>query len=152
MLGLFEPVGGNSSFGVPMHKQFEQPGFQNTNLGNHEHIRTERYQETPPHGLGYVSAHDRNFAERNGDLHPHLFWNKEVGTFAPWKPLWNEPDVIAARKEKEYEWAFLTPQSIVEDALLYQSNLVRANHGAAYVIPISQPNYFFKPVKYQQGV
>jgi hypothetical protein len=153
MLGLFSPLEGNSAFGTSMAQPVViQPGFLSTNLGNHEAIRTERYQETPAHGLGYTQAYDRNFAETNGDLDPGIMWNRPVGSFPPWMPLWLEPQMIKQRKQNEYEWAFLTPQSLVEDALLYQSNLVRANHGAAYTIPTSQPHYFFKPVERQQGV
>lgn len=151
MLGFFEPL--SSSTPVPMaNPVVVQPGFLATNLGNHEFIRTERQQQTPPHGLGYTNAYDRNFAETNGDIGPSPAWNMRVGEFPNWKPLWVQPHIVEQRRQREYEWAFLTPQSRFEDATLYQSNLVRAPHGAAYTIPTSQPHYFFKPVKNQEGV
>lgn len=119
-------------------KPHYQRGFQGTILGQNQNIRTEWSQQTPPADLGRVPAFDRQFAERNGDVAPHLGWRQD--TAAPrWTPLWSEGHLIEKRKEQQFEWENQTPHGAVEDVRLFRNQLSRPPQGTAYTIPTQRP-------------
>lgn len=116
----------------------QQPGFGGTSMAQHQFLRTERYQETPPQNLGRTAVFDESWATRAGGRQirgPYLHETPE----GRWNPLWADPDHRLGRLQQQYEWDFLTPHGAVEDVLLYRSQLSRAPPGNPYTIPTEHP-------------
>lgn len=110
------------------------PGLPNTVIGQSRFVRTERYQETPPGGLGKVPIYDRVFAETNGDIPYHLNFNALTAA-GRWGPLLARPDLVQKRKQQQFEYQFMTPNGQVEDMRLHRSQLVRAPPATPFTIP-----------------
>lgn len=99
-------------------------------------VRPFTTTETPPSGLGYTAAEDRQFATTVGDYGPAIGWRR-----TGWKPLWNEAHIVLANKKLEHELQILTPHSHLEEIQLFSPAYTRAPAASSWSLPTEQP-YF----------
>lgn len=110
-----------------------------TMVANHSFVRTQQSQETPPGQLGAGTVVDRQFAGTVADNGPAPGSYRQLPNQAPWKPLWQDPALIAGKKKQEFQWSFQSPHSRLEDVSLHIGYLSRAGRGVAQTIPTEKP-------------
>lgn len=92
--------------------------------------------ETPPSGLGYTAAEDRQFATTVGDYGPAIGWQR-----TGWKPLWNEAHIVLANKKLEHDLHILTPHSNWENVTLFTPHFTRAPPASSWMLPTEPPSF-----------
>lgn len=97
-------------------------------------VRPYTTTQTPPSGLGYTAAYDRQFAETVGDYGPAIGWQR-----TGWKPLWNEAHIVLANKQLEHDLQIRTPHSHLENVRLFTPYFTRAPPASAYTLPTEKP-------------
>ena len=115
------------------------PRVEQSMVGNNSFVRTQQSQETPPGQLGAGTIVDRQFASTVGDNAPAPGSYRQLPNQAPWRPLWQEPEIIRGKKIQEFQWSFQSPHSRIEDVSLHINWLSRAGRGVAQTIPTEKP-------------
>lgn len=116
-----------------------QKGFDATIVGQEAVIRYMPWQQTPASSLGQLVPEDRVFAQNNGDIRPEPGYNRPVGSFPTWNPLYAEKWVVQGGKLIEYDLANLSAHGNVERARLHDNALVRSAPGNPHVLNWEKP-------------
>lgn len=115
-----------------------QNGLEDTLYGEKPFLQTEKTQQEPPAGLGYIAATNNLFSATTGDGPAQGY---EMDN---WKPLWKEKWVQDKTRRQMWDWNMAGVNSAREDTFRHNQGNIFNNKGAAYLVPTQGPKALHK--------